>query len=366
MKRYVLSVVYTLFSIAAGARQTTVEVDQKIVTEQQSSVTEVAVGSVAVTERTTEVATAAENGQPTIHEAINHAANIATYTEKIADHTKPDIDYWLLGITILSLMIAFVSTWYAFRSWYWTKVAATKVAELRIKTDAQKETLWDIVRHLYRNKVVLCAIERKIGKEYGENGLAKCYPSEEHIHKLKVLAEDLHLDRFECTRPGHHNMLHEFELHLRNYNTKVDVTAEHLRSTGVPVGIKEEDLRFLGGESETLTEKILELMYVTEGKNDSENFGPQKKEYYKEICKRLIERYEKDYEDVEKTYPTELREVKGRKHDPYYDGELNITDLLNKAIVHKIFKDKIGLIPFGVKPGIGCEVMSALESDSDK
>ncbi len=52
----------------------------------------------------------------------------------------------------------------------------------------QEELLKDLIRHFYRNMVVLSAIKLKLKDKYDS-----FYPSEEHILKFKVLPEDVKL-----------------------------------------------------------------------------------------------------------------------------------------------------------------------------
>jgi hypothetical protein len=111
---------------------------------------------------------------------------------------------------------------------------------------------------LYNNKVVACAIRWKLA----DLGFDVCYPSEELLLKMKVLPEDLRLDRFD-TSPGHYGQLHKLRLLFRHYTIEVDVALQHLKTRNLPRSVKMGDLFAIEYKSQLLTERIRDLMECT-------------------------------------------------------------------------------------------------------
>jgi hypothetical protein len=129
---------------------------------------------------------------------------IAQASEKTSVNTNPT----RLGQTdadeITNLLLAAfaalgtVLTWQAIRG---------ESKQQQIKRTFQSKILSDLIRHMYRNKVCICATHWKLQEE----GFDRYYPSEEHLLKLKLLPEDLRFDRFDNT-PDFYDILHELEL----------------------------------------------------------------------------------------------------------------------------------------------------------
>jgi hypothetical protein len=195
---------------------------------------------------------------------------IEEHTKEMADNTKPILvwngktyDSWvLLGASLLSLLVGIVSTWYSMRTAHNAGQTARNVKEQtrqqEINRPAQDAILRDLILHLYRNKVVVCAMRWKLT----DLGFDKCYPSEEQLLKLKVLPEDLRLDRFDSA-PEHYDELHKLRMLFRNYTIDVDVALAHLKTKALPQSVKTGDLLALENKSQLLTEKIRKLMNCT-------------------------------------------------------------------------------------------------------
>ncbi len=130
-----------------------------------------------------------------------------------------------------------------------------------INKEIQRRVLFDLIRHLYRNKVCVCATTWRLTVE----GFTRFYPSEEHLLKLKVLPEDLRFDRFNNT-PQYYDILHSLELKFRNYNTEIDVALDHLKESEISDTIKNRDLAVLSMKSDYLTTEIIQLIVITEGR----------------------------------------------------------------------------------------------------
>ena len=231
---------------------------------------------------------------------------------------RADWDEWA------TLIFSFIAALGTFLTWFAIK-RETKQQE--IKRRFQEKIFRDLIRHLYRNKVCVCATHWELQKK----GFDKFYPSEEHLLKLKVLPEDLRFDRFDNT-PDYYDILHELELKFRNYNIEVDVTLEHLKIPQLSEATKKRDLNTLEWKSGFLTKEIIELMNKLKFKVTEKNIREQLVE--------TSERYSKNNEKIINIDDVPPREDRNR----YYDDILQITEYLNEDIAGE--SSKISLIPF--------------------
>ncbi|WP_425389833.1 hypothetical protein [Ekhidna sp.] len=258
--------------------------------------------------------------------------SIASLSRQIELNTQPSYfnernwDEWV--ILILSL-IAAVGT---FLTWQGTQLTAKSVEEENrkklIKSDIQEKILIDLIRHFFRNKIVLCAMELKLRKE----GFGKFYPSEEHLLKLKVLPEDQRFDRFDNI-PQHYNELHKLELMFRNFNIEADVCLVHLMDPKMPEATKLKDLDTLEFKMEFLTRKILDLM-------KSLGFDHSTKRI-KEFLLKESNSYKDDKSEKERA---NIEVPPRREERRYYDDELGLTEIVDNDI--KIEYPIIKLIGF--------------------
>ena len=275
---------------------------------------------VAITMTAAKAQTASNN-----QEGENTLKKIAESSEITSKNTSRsllesvDIDEW---VNLILSLIAALGTFFTFYA------IKRETKQQEIKRTFQEKIFKDLIRHLYRNKVCICATHWRLQRE----GFDKFHPSEEHLLKLKVLPEDLRFERFDNT-PNYYDILHELELKFRNYNIEIDVALEHLKTQSLSDAIKKRDLvDTLEWKSGYLTQEIIKLM-------DTLGFGLSK-EALRQLLISVSERYEENnskYEDIA-SVPART----GRSG--YYDDNLEITDYLNKAIAGESLK--ISLIPF--------------------
>lgn len=91
---------------------------------------------------------------------------------------------------------------------------------------AQMGKLKDLPRHFYRNLICSCAMTLKYYDDSNKRwGVRMNYPSESNVLKLKTLPDEIIYDIDEEEKS--YTIRHEFKLLLRNYNTEVDIAAEH-------------------------------------------------------------------------------------------------------------------------------------------
>lgn len=117
-----------------------------------------------------------------------------------------------------------------------TLVSQNKVAEntRMLSNKAQEQVLYDLVRHLYRNMVVQCAITSKmeeITRQASAEGEIKgyaAYPSELHLIKAQAPIDNIHPELF-VSDDAKYSEVNNLLLQLRNYNTELEVAARQLK-----------------------------------------------------------------------------------------------------------------------------------------
>lgn len=192
---------------------------------------------------------------------LDSIGKICIYTSETAGNTALcEYDWIALSVAILALVTSFVAMVYAkktFKSQENTEkyTLETQGNTQRISIDSQKGLMIDLVRHLYRNLVVTYAVKTKLE----HLGYEKCYPSEEHLLKLKVPIENIHLDAF-YDKKELYTEVNKLYLLLRNYNTEIDVALRHFPRREIDVAIKKHDLDTLMFKPEYLVEKIMEFL----------------------------------------------------------------------------------------------------------
>ncbi|MDR1527802.1 MAG: hypothetical protein LBS46_09090 [Dysgonamonadaceae bacterium] len=284
-------------------------------------------------------------------------SQIAKSTQKTAENTLPSEwdkpfmkmwNWWFSLIAALGTIATMVSIWWTYN-------------KRQIQKDVQKNILIDLIRHLYRNKIVVCTLRWKLSEKEKKPHTRKtsiekynlCYPSEEHVLKLKILPEDLHLDKFE-NAPKHYDKLHEMELLFRNYNVEIDVALEHLKQKEMPKEIKERDLGTLEFKSQHLTKKIVELMKELNFQCDDPFIIKILRKKSTEVLytdktdtdgNRIMREKIKEAMDSDK-YKKALADVPPRVY-PYYEGPNELKDYWIRDIALEYSKkDTIGLIKF--------------------
>ena len=189
-----------------------------------------------------------------------------------------------LIIAVLAFIVAVVSAVIAWRAYLYTKKTfdsqqKTEENTSRLTENQQYNLLLDMIRHLYRNFVVSYGLKEKMriqGYTY--------YPSEEHLQKLKVNLNDIHLELF-YRKEELHKKMNELYLMLRNYNLEIDVFCNHFKNPTIDEKTKDRDLGTLVHKCALLTEKIVERVGI---------IWPQRYEEFKTTVKTDIIKSQKD------------------------------------------------------------------------
>ena len=215
--------------------------------------------------------------------------------------------------------------------------------------DEQKALLFDMIRHFYRNYVVSLTLGVKLEAEKDGNRFTG-YPSEEHLKKLMVNLNDIHLNLF-FKENKNHELMNKLYVMLRNYNIEIDVICEHLKSQAIDYATKDRDLHTLTFKCYHLTGEITKLIGKIWYNNDEHAFE-------KNARQRIIDEQEKnrkDNADKTKYYPNEF--TLDIPVDSYYlktlfsnDQEQFLADLKQDVIIeagkNKSDSPKIHIIPF--------------------
>lgn len=296
------------------------------------------------------VSMTAHGVEPDQHATLS---KIAQASEKTSDNTTPtplaqtDLDE--IANLLLSAFAALgtVLTWQAIRR---------ETKQQQIKRTFQAKILSDLIRHMYRNKVCICATHWKLKNE----GFDSHYPSEEHLLKLKLLPEDLRFDRFDNT-PDFYDILHELELKFRNFDVEVDVVLTHLKQPGIDKETKERDLKVLEYKSQLLTSEIINLMHTLElpitkedDKSSGKNALPYKPmkpykdeeeelrnkfhpdiptEYLEDVRKYIISKYARNTKQHQEDLPsTPYQPDLNNERSNYFDKVLQLSEYLDNDI----------------------------------
>lgn len=205
---------------------------------------------------------------------------------------------WFDAIT---LFVAIIAAIYAYKTYRSQK--KTEQHTVRTNLYSQRNILIDLIRHFYRNAVVTRAIQWKLQRR---NFLA--YPSEEHMIKLKVPMETIHLDATD----ENYGAMMDLYFKLRNYNIEVDVAMEHLSSISIDEDTKRRDLATLMMKPGYLSKQIVNIINdiweqsaaetILEATEKIERTGYYNDESHQSSDQEGYENYENDIDYLAETF----------------------------------------------------------------
>lgn len=260
-------------------------------------------------------------------------------------------DWNCFGIfTFIVALASLIIGWITYNAQKKTEENTTKTQRntSKLNLEEQKSLLSDMIRHFYRNYVVSLALGIKLEAEK-DGDKFRGYPSEEHLLKMAVNLDDVHLNLFYQENRQHHLMNKLFVM-LRNYNIELSVICDHLKSQKIDYATKVRDLQTLTFKCYYLTEEITKLIGMIWYKGE--------KDYESEARQRIIEEQEKnrhDNADETKYYTGEV--VLDVPEASYYLKNLFVSDqaeflanlkqdVVIEAGKNKSNSPKIHLIPF--------------------
>jgi len=175
---------------------------------------------------------------------------IKNNTQLTAANTSRDEIFWItFGISLIALAVAIGSYQYARKTYLSQKQTETNT--LRLPLDMQWNLLIDTIRHLYRNLIVTYAIKTKL-----EACGFDSYPSEEHLVKLRIPLENLHLEIFNEDK--HYQEMSDLFFKIRNYNEEIDIACRHFMSPTIDKTVKRRDIETLMFKPGFLAQCIIE------------------------------------------------------------------------------------------------------------
>ena len=190
--------------------------------------------------------TVLEENQKAVSEAA-HLEKISNFTMQTAKHTE--FSFWWDGFSIALSVVALLFSFFTFLS-----QSKTESNTRKLSLDAQHNLLKDLIRHLYRNLLITYTIKTKMDDcDY------KGYPSEEHLTKLKVPMNNIHLEAFYGDDKQYEKM-HKLFLHLRNYNEEIDIIVSHMSNPNFHREDLDRDLATLLFKPGFLIESILDVI----------------------------------------------------------------------------------------------------------
>lgn len=184
-------------------------------------------------------------------------------------HTQ-EWDWIAVTIACISLFFASV-TFYSQRK--------TEKNTMKITPESQRQILKDLIRHYYRNLLIITAVENKINNRYDE-----LYPSEEHLLKLAVCLDDLHPAAF-YNHALHYQEIHNLTAKMRNFNIELDTATKHLCSPVIPAQIKKHDFATLKFKMSYLAKETFNtIQKIWSNKNKGINIISKNKSSNKKIA----------------------------------------------------------------------------------
>ena len=158
---------------------------------------------------------------------------------------------------VVSIWALFVSIWsYKYTKWTYDEQKIVAKNTQLLNSQSQYGIMINLVRHLYRNFVVMWAITNKMRiSDY------KVYPAEIHLQKAKVSLDDIHLELFKGDEDIYAK-LYDLVLQLRNYNLELDAATAHFMRKDLKPEVKEYDIRTLLLKPGQLADQIVKALAV--------------------------------------------------------------------------------------------------------
>lgn len=263
-------------------------------------------------------------------------AQTSTQTVVIADDSPVGTYNWAAVVaSIAALAISAL-----------TLVSQNKVAEntSMLSYKAQEQALYDLVRHLYRNMVVMWAIVNRIDDAAQRStqrakGLFpkassekyKKYPSELHLIKAQAPVNNIHPELF-VNDDNNYSDVNNLLLQLRNYNTELGIAANQLKDHNLTKDEKDYYIDTLLLKPAQLTNLVINVLAALKGfslqaRCDIEILNLLDKRCPK-LWKRYMNRCNKEYKiplknihsaapkEQNKRYVAELRKELIRRNQP--------------------------------------------------
>lgn len=219
---------------------------------------------------------------------------IQGYTGQTASHTA--YNFWLDGVCFIAIVSLFCTVF-------------SFAAKGTLGPKTYRAMLYDLIRHLYRNRICTLAIwaKYKRAKKLHE----KLYPSDEHYLKMLIPDKSLHNSYNFCSKRW--EAINRLEIQFRNYNIEVEVALNHIKDDSIDDETKMRDFQTLyfktGFLSEQITELLISRKFILPTKSHirkkafnkiKENHENNVKEYTKEQLNDSV--YKSELDEIYKSY----------------------------------------------------------------
>lgn len=177
------------------------------------------------------------------------------------------------GLALAFSFLALYYTWKTYRSQKETESNTQRTQDntKRITLESQKHLLYDLIRHLYRNMVITYTMKVKMDRAMVDAGADAyvAYPSEEHLIKLKIPMENIHLNVF-YGNDKQYMAMNDLYLKMRNYNEEINVACQHFKDPAIDMETKRRDFGTLLLKPGFLTERIVDTVKKVWGEDCSQ------------------------------------------------------------------------------------------------
>lgn len=169
-------------------------------------------------------------------------------------------DWVAFVISVAALGISWYAAKYQYKSF--ASQEATERNTKKMTSDQQVQLLNAMIRHLYRNLVVTCAMIVKLNRDSSKK------PSIEHLTKLHVEVSDVIPEAF-VNDGDVLGKLKELQLKMRNYNIEIDTAAQYFMTPGMRKEAIDHIMDTLLVKPGLLTADICEIVTNQFGRNDA-------------------------------------------------------------------------------------------------
>ena len=183
----------------------------------------------------------------------NYENSVTTIIEDITNPGRYDC------VTLLVSMASLVVSLITYNS-------QEKVAEntRQVSLNVQRDFLFDLVRHLYRNMVVMWAITNMV-----RENKYKIYPSSLHLLKAQIPIDDIHPELF-VNNDDKYKIVNKLLLQARNYNIELEEASKVFENSDLSDEVKEYYIKTLllkPAQISNLVIEVLESLSYSNSKN---------------------------------------------------------------------------------------------------
>jgi hypothetical protein len=218
---------------------------------------------------------------------------IQGYTGQTASHTA--YNFWSDGVCLIGIVSLFCTVF-------------SFAAKETLGPKTYRAMLYDLIRHLYRNRICTLAIWAKY--KQAEKLHEKLYPSDEHYLKMLIPDKSLHNSYNFCSKRW--EAINKLEIQFRNYNIEVEVALNHIKDDSIDDKTKMRDFQTLYFKTGFLSEQITELMI------------PKKKWWQFRYKSRIRKIRDDAFNKIKENHENNVKEyTKEQLSDSVYKSELD-------------------------------------------